>query len=127
MAVAARDEVNPDALVLGSVAPLENCYKADLAPSFAYCKREHKKIMSDMLEAGVDFIVVETCCSGQEAIAAAQVANELAPGHWGIAFSVPEDTVGILRCGTPLADIIDNFKDAAFIGINCMDGRTITK
>ena len=127
MAVAARDEVNPDALVLGSVAPIENCYNPDVAPSFAYCKREHKKIMTDMLEAGVDFIVIETCCSGQEAIAAAQVANELAPGHWGIAFSVPEDTVGILRCGTPLADIIDNFKDAAFIGINCMDGRTITK
>ena len=38
MACAARDEINPDALVLGSVAPIENCYKVELAPDFAYCK-----------------------------------------------------------------------------------------
>ena len=126
MACAARDEVNPDALVLGSVAPVENCYKAELAPDFAYCKQEYRKIIVNLLEAGVDFILIETCAQGLEATAAAEVAQELAPGHWGIAFSVPTETVGILRCGTPLKDIIHHFKDAAFIGVNCMDGKTIT-
>ena len=88
--------------------------------------KEHTQNMNYLLEAGVDFILIETMGSGKEAIAAAQVANELAPGHWGISFSVSSDTVGILRCGTPMSDIIDNFKAAAFIGINCMDGMTLT-
>ena len=48
--------------------------------------------MTNLLEAGVDFLLIETCAQGQEAIAAAQVANELAPGHWGIAFSVSDET-----------------------------------
>lgn len=81
--------------------------------------------MTDLLDAGVDFILIETMGQGSEAVAAAEVAQELAPGHWGIAFSFPAETVGILRCGTPLADIIDKFKDAEFIGVNCMDGRTV--
>ena len=126
MAVEARNEVNPDALVLGCVAPLEMCYNANITPDFETCKKEHKQNMNYLLEAGVDFILIETMGSGKEAIAATQVANELAPGHWGISFSVSSDTVGILRCGTPMSDIIDNFKAAAFIGINCMDGMTLT-
>ena len=77
------------------------------------------------MDAGVDFILLETQAQGQEAIAAAEAAQELAPGHWSISFSMPIETVGILRCGTPLADIIHKFKDAAFIGVNCMDGKEI--
>lgn len=125
MAVEARNEVNPDALVLGCVAPTHSCYAADRAPDFATCKNEHKEMMKYLLDAGVDFILLETQAQGQEAIAAAEAANELAPGHWGIAFSMPIDTVGILRCGTPLAKIVHKFKDAAFIGVNCMDGRSV--
>ena len=42
MAVDARDELNPDALVLGCVAPLEQCYNPNVAPDFATCKKEHR-------------------------------------------------------------------------------------
>ena len=38
---------------------------------------------------------------------------------------MPADTVGVIRCGTPLADIVHNFKDAAFVGINCLDGLSV--
>ena len=125
MAVQARDEVNPDALVLGCIAPLECCYNAKLAPDYATCKKEHKQIMKNLLDAGVDFLLTETCCSAHETLAAAEAANELAPGHWGVSFSLPVDTIGILRCGTPIANIVDKLRDAAFIGINCMDGKTV--
>ena len=125
MAVEARDEVNPDALVLGSVAPLESCYRADLAPTAEVCKTEHRKMFTHLLDAGVDMILLETCCSGHEAVAAAEIAQEMAPGHWAVSFSMDTQTPGILRCGTPLKDIIHNFKDAAFIGVNCIDGRAM--
>ena len=125
MAVEARNEVNPDALVFGSVAPVEACYQPKLSPSVATCKKEHRKIMTHLLDAGVDYLLIETQCAAHEIVAAAEVANELAPGHWGVSFSLPTETVGILRCGTPLVDIIDKLKDAAFIGINCMDGKTM--
>ena len=74
MAVQARDEVNPDALVLGCVAPVEACYQPKLSPNVATCKREHKKIMKHLLDAGVDFLLIETQCAAHEAVAAAEVA-----------------------------------------------------
>ena len=40
IAVAARDEVNPDALVLGCVAPVDHCYNAKLTPSEDVLKRD---------------------------------------------------------------------------------------
>ena len=39
IARAARDAVDPQALVLGSVAPLEECYDPSLAPDAASCER----------------------------------------------------------------------------------------
>ena len=74
MAVQARDEVNPDALVLGCVAPLENCYRADLVPDTDVCKREHRKMMTNLMDAGCDFLLIETASNGKEAIACAEVA-----------------------------------------------------
>jgi S-methylmethionine-dependent homocysteine/selenocysteine methylase len=60
MAVQARDEVNPDALVLGCVAPLEQCYDPTLSPDAATCTNEHRKTMKHLLDAGVDFLLIET-------------------------------------------------------------------
>ena len=65
-------------------------------------------------------------CAAREAVIAAEVARDVAPGKWGITFSLVDDKIGMLRCGTPLVDIIDKFDGAEFIGINCMDGRRIT-
>ena len=126
MACEARDEVNPDAIVLGCVAPLESCYDPKQAPDYETCKKEHRQMMKLLLDAGCDFILLETQCSAEEAIAAAEVAQEIAPGHWAITFSLPVDKVGILRCGTPFGDVVHNFKDAAFVGFNCIDAKSMT-
>ena len=40
LAVEARDEVNPDALVLGCVAPVDHCYNAKLTPPEDVLKRD---------------------------------------------------------------------------------------
>ena len=125
MAIEARNEVNPDALVLGCVSPLGQCYDPKNAPDFATCKKEHLQNCKYLLDAGVDFLWIETACSKTDTLAAVEACEELAPGQWGISFSLPSETVGIMRCGTPIADIIGKLKRAAFIGINCMDGKEV--
>ena len=97
LAIEARDAINPDALVMGDVATLERCYAPELAPDYRTAKVEHRKLMTWLLEAGVDFLLLETMCAAHEAIAAAEVAQELAPGYWGISFRLKEGgEIGIL-------------------------------
>ena len=79
------------------------------------------------MDEGCDYILIETMNNARESVAAAEVAQKVAPGRWGICFSLPSETVGIQRCGTPIADIIDKLKDAAFIGVNCVDAKEMEK
>jgi homocysteine S-methyltransferase len=114
----ARDAVNPSALVLGSVAPLEDCYTPDLSPDAATCRREHKQLIGHLVDAGVDLVLIETMCSSHEAIAAAEAAQELAPNAWGICFCLAEN--GSLLDGTPIGELMPRLRNAQFVGINCV-------
>ena len=80
-----------------------------------------------MVDEGVDFLLIETAPTATSSLAGAEVAEELMPGRWGITFSLPLENVGILRCGTPIKDLMPKLTKAAFIGINCMDGKAVTK
>ena len=42
IAMAARDKIDPEALVFGSVASLEDCYMPELTPDFETCLKEHR-------------------------------------------------------------------------------------
>ncbi len=86
IARAACDERKRGALVLGSVAPLEDCYRPDLAPDEAACRAEHAEMISNLLEAGVDLILIETMNNVTETIAAVDAARTRAPGKWIISF-----------------------------------------
>ncbi|MCH2136590.1 MAG: homocysteine S-methyltransferase family protein [Phycisphaerales bacterium] len=117
----ARDQVSPDALVLGSVAPLEDCYSPDLAPDSATCMAEHAKHIDHLLNAGVDCILIETIGTAREAIAAADVAHERVPDGWGISFCLRHDgPPGVLLDGMPLHELMPFIEDACFIGVNCV-------
>ena len=39
---------------------------------------------------------------------------------------MPVDTIGTLRCGTKFGDVVQSFKDAAFVGFNCIDAKSMT-
>ncbi len=123
IALAARDEVNTDALVFGSVAPLEDCYSPELAPPPEVCQREHKQMMRHLVNSGVDLVLIETMCRAHEAIAAAKVANS----EWAISFCTKTTEAGVLLDGTYLKDIIVEFKNATFIGVNCYPATTLAK
>jgi len=115
IAQSARDEVNTDALVFGSVAPLEDCYSPKLAPLSDVCEQEHRQIICHLVNAGVDLVLIETIASAHEAVAAAKVAK----GEWAISLCMQTDVLGTLLDGTPLTNIIQAFEHAKFIGINC--------
>ena len=120
IARSACDETNPNALVYGSVAPLEDCYSPDLAPNMETCKQEHGQMIQYLVEAGVDLVLIETMCSAPEAIAAAEAAQAHAPNAWAISFCLSTDGMGVLLDGTPISDVIPEIDDAQFVGINCV-------
>lgn len=121
IAMAARDHVRPEALVFGSVAPLEDCYEPELAPPPEVCYREHAKHIEHLLEAGADRILIETMNIQHEALAAAQAAQELAPGAWMISFCAHgEGPPGVLLSGEPLVDVLPQLSSAIAVGVNCI-------
>lgn len=64
----ARRAADDNAYVLGSQAPLEDCYRPDLAPDDVSLQREHAQMAENLAEAGVDAILVETQNSIREAV-----------------------------------------------------------
>jgi homocysteine S-methyltransferase len=116
----ARDRLNSDALVLGSVAPLEDCYQPALAPDAATCRREHGEMIQSLLDAGADLILIETMNNLREAAAAAEQARALAPRKWMISFCATSDgPPGMLLSGESIADLLPSLHDAISVGVNC--------
>ncbi len=116
----ARDEHNPDALVLGSIAPLEDCYRPELSPDEAACRREHAEMIEHLLGAGVDLLLIETMNNVAEARAAITVAQHHAPGKWIASFCLRnEGEPGILLSGESVTQLSDELSEAYAVGMNC--------
>ncbi|MEM7228166.1 MAG: homocysteine S-methyltransferase family protein [Planctomycetota bacterium] len=125
IAIRARDRINPDALVLGSVAPLEECYDPNQSPPRADCHAEHAQIIEQLLDAGVDTILIETMVTQHEAVAAAAEAQRAAPGNWMISFVLrSEDPPGRMLHGKPVLDVISEIDGALAVGVNCAAANT---
>jgi len=119
-------DVNPDALVLGSVAPLEDCYRPELAPDAAACRVEHAEIIGYLINAGVDFILIETMNNLAEAGAAADAARRLAPGKWMISLCTrPQGPPGVLLSGEAAAPLLERLHDAQAVGVNCVPAPAV--
>ena len=117
----ARDTVRPDAFVFGSVSPLEDCYCPELAPDRPTCMAEHARMIVDLVDAGVDHVLIETMSSAREARAAVDVARSHAPGRWSVSFCLDvEGSPGRLIDGTPLVELLPELEGARYVGINCV-------
>jgi S-methylmethionine-dependent homocysteine/selenocysteine methylase len=71
---AARGADHPVA-VLGSAAPLEDCFRPDLVPHAGELEREHREHAAHLAAGGVDAILVETMNTIREARAAVRAAR----------------------------------------------------
>ncbi|MHC4990747.1 MAG: homocysteine S-methyltransferase family protein [Planctomycetota bacterium] len=126
IARAACTRARPEALVLGSVAPLEECYEPDRTPPPDVCADEHEWMIRDLLDGGVDLILIETIATIREAGAAAGVARRLAPGRWMIGCCTRADgPPGVLLSGERLLDALPALHDALAVGVNCVAAPSI--
>lgn len=69
----ARDAVPQGCAVLGSMAPVEDCYRPDLSPGAA-ARPQHREIASALANAGCDLLLCETFANGAEAVVAVEEA-----------------------------------------------------
>ena len=108
--------------VAGSLSPLEDCYRPDLAPAQESLEREHAAQARFLADAGVDLILAETHNSIREAKAAAAAAKAT-----GLPFVVSfvTDGKGRLLSGEAIADAATELVAHAALapdalGVNCV-------
>ncbi|MDP7028590.1 MAG: homocysteine S-methyltransferase family protein [Phycisphaerales bacterium] len=121
IACAARDSHAPSARIFGSVAPLEDCYRPDLAPAAGVCREAHEAMIRVLVDAGVDGVLIETMCAGREAEAAAEAARDVAPAAWAISFCFQSGSQpGVLLDGTDVQRLMPVLEQAQIVGVNCV-------
>lgn len=96
---AARDETSKGALVAGSLAPLEDCYRPDLRPPPEVARLEHAQHATVLREAGCDLLLVETVAAADEGLAALEAALSTGLPAW---VSVQVSPRGALLDGSAL-------------------------
>jgi len=107
----------------GSCGPLEDCYRPDIVPNKNDLIAEHTEHITNMAEAGVDFIAIETINTILEAEVCLKSAMEVGIPAW-VSFVCNED--GTLLNGETIADAvkaIEPLKPFAIL-LNCIPPRT---
>ena len=115
-----------EVFVAGSLSPLEDCYRPDLAPDVVSLAREHAAQARFLAEAGVDLILAETHNSIREAVGALLAAK--ATGL-PVVVSLVTDGGGKLLSGEPIGDaaraLLPLGPDA--LGINCVPAAKLSR
>ena len=108
-----------DVFVAGSLSPVEDCYRPDLAPDDDFLAREHAAQARFLAEAGVDLILAETHNSIREAKAALSAAK--ATGL-PVVLSFVTDGAGKLLSQEAIGDAVRALRPLApdVLGINCV-------
>jgi len=107
------------ALVAGVMAPLEDCYRPDLAPPPEQAEQEHAEQAVRLARAGVDLLLIETMNSIAEARAAVRGAK---PTGLPVLVSFICRSDREILSGEPLADAVravEPFKPDAVL-VNCV-------
>lgn len=115
----AADEVGRGVFVVGSAAPLEDCYRPERVPDDPVLAREHGRHAANLARAGVDAVLAETMNTAREAVSAVLAAREAGLACL-VSFVCDEDAR--LLSGEPLADAVAAILPAGpiFVGVNCL-------
>jgi S-methylmethionine-dependent homocysteine/selenocysteine methylase len=105
-----------EALVAGSIAPLEDCYTVEDVPTQADCLREHLMQADLLARLGVDLLLVETMNCGREARAAVLAARAVG---LDALLSLCPGAPDALLSGEPLVERLPRLIDA---GSGCIAG-----
>lgn len=131
IAAEARNQTGrDDALIAGSIAPLEDCYSPDLTPEPAIAFAEHQRQAANLATGGVDFLMIETMPTIREAVAALRAAgNTGVPATVGFVCAQAEAGGPVaLLSGEPLAAAVAAVAPLApaAILVNCAPAPVIT-
>ncbi|HEY6050429.1 MAG TPA: homocysteine S-methyltransferase family protein, partial [Thermoanaerobaculia bacterium] len=120
----AADISSAPPFVVGSLSPLEDCYRPDLVPDDADLDREHALQAESLAAAGVDGILLETHNTVRELAAAARAAG--ATGLPVIA-SFMTDGAGRLLSGELIEDVVRALAglEPDALAINCVPARFV--
>ncbi len=126
LARAARQAEDRDVAIAGVMAPLEHCFRPDLAPSRDEALPQHAEIAEMLAGAGVDFLILESMNTIDEACAAAEAALATGLPVWASFVLGPE---GEILSGEALMDGVQAL-DALGVGailINCVPPEDATR
>ena len=119
----ARQAIPEGCKVLGSMAPVEDCYRPELSPG-REARREHREVAPALGLAGCDVLLCETFADPTEALTAAEEAVATGLAAW---LSLTAGPFGELLSPEELGSTA---KDAASIGVerllvNCIAATKI--
>lgn len=127
----AQDAVNKvkpihEVYIAGSIAPLEDCYSANLTPNDVELEKEHLEHAGNLKKGGVDFLLVETMITIKEAVFALQAAQKVG---LPIAISFCCNDKFELLSGDSLKDAVKAVIkfDPLFLSINCTSATSTSK
>ena len=118
LAKAAIKETNSSAWTAGSIAPLEDCYSPELVPSKSEITEEHSNHIKNLVDSGVDILLIETMNTILEAEEALKICQNYDKAFF---LSFVADKNGKLLSGESFEDVLKMISkynlDALFI--NC--------
>ena len=131
LAIDARTEAGrPEALIAGSMAPLEDCYRPTFETPPEVALTEHRAQAGNLAAAGVDLIMVETMPTAAEAEIALRAAIETGrPATVGFVCALPDRGEPVrLLSGETLQDAVARVSPLApaAIFVNCAAPPVIT-
>ncbi len=115
----AREATGSDVLIAGSIAPVEDCFSPELAPSDDEILSEHRQMVRWLDGAGVDLILIETMSTLREARLALQAVR--AESALPVVVSlVPKDASTLLD-GSDFAEALPEISrfDPEMVSLNC--------
>jgi S-methylmethionine-dependent homocysteine/selenocysteine methylase len=112
-------------LVAGSQPTLEDCYHPERVPDDSALAREHAEHARALVQAGVDFILVETINTQREGVAALQAARE-AGAQACVSFVCGD--AGRLLSGEPLLEAVQAAVELGPLAVlvNCLPARSVS-
>lgn len=120
----AREALPAGSTLLGSIAPVEDCYRPELSPGAA-ARSVHQEVAAALAAAGCNVLLCETHSNAAEALAASEAAIATGLPTW---LSLTAGPFAELASPAELGAIA---KDAASIGVervlvNCIAATQIT-
>ncbi|MHA2252098.1 MAG: homocysteine S-methyltransferase family protein, partial [Candidatus Kariarchaeaceae archaeon] len=117
LAAEARKIENKDALIAGSISPLEDCYSPQLVPSNDILSEEHRLMAKWLAQNEIDIFLIETMNTTREAIAAVEAARTYDLPIW---LSLTCDDIGNILGGETWNQLFRDTKEVVDVYlVNC--------